>query len=47
MDGLGWVGDGPDVVGNGWDVMVEALGKREVETTTLTRREKDAHSGIP
>ena len=19
MDGLGWVGDGPDVVGNGWD----------------------------
>ena len=19
VDGLGWVGDGPDVVGNGWD----------------------------
>ena len=37
---MAWVGDGPDVVGNGWDVMVEALGKREVETTTLTRREK-------
>ena len=28
------------MVGNGWDVMVEALGKREVATTTLTRREK-------
>ena len=25
MDGLGWVGDGPDVVGNGWDVMVKGL----------------------
>ena len=21
LDGLGWVGYGPDVVGNGWDVM--------------------------
>ena len=21
LDGLGWVGDGPDVAGNGWDVM--------------------------
>ena len=21
VDGLGWVVDGPDVVGNGWDVM--------------------------
>ena len=25
MDGLGWLEDGPDVVGNGWDVMVEGL----------------------
>ena len=25
MDELGWVGDGPDVVGNGWDVMVKGL----------------------
>ena len=25
VDGLGWVGDGPDVVGNGWDVMVKGL----------------------
>ena len=25
VDELGWVGDGPDVVGNGWDVMVKAL----------------------
>ena len=23
--GLGWVGDGPDVVGTGWDVMVNGL----------------------
>ena len=47
MDGLGWVGDGPDVVGNGWDVMVEALGKREVETTTLTRREEGLCNFLP
>ena len=25
VDGLGWVEDGPDVVGNGWDVMVKGL----------------------
>ena len=25
VDGLGWFGDGPDVVGNGWDVMVKGL----------------------
>ena len=25
VDGLGWVGHGLDVVGNGWDVMVEDL----------------------
>ena len=25
VNGLGWVGDGPDVVGNGWDVMVKGL----------------------
>ena len=25
VDGLGWVGDGPDVVGNGWDVMVRCM----------------------
>ena len=25
VDGLGWAGDGPDVVGNGWDVMVKGL----------------------
>ena len=25
VDGLAWVGVGPDVVGNGWDVMVKGL----------------------
>ena len=25
MGGLGWVGDGPDVVGNAWDVRVKGL----------------------
>ena len=25
VDGLGWVWDGPDVVGNGWDLLVERL----------------------
>ena len=25
VDGLGWVGNGPYVVGNGWDVMVKGL----------------------
>ena len=25
VDGLGWVGDGPDVVGNEGDVMVKGL----------------------
>ena len=37
VDELGWVGDGLDVVGNGWDVMVK--GPIAAEDIVASKRE--------